>query len=42
MCDCWNMDPAERPKAEEIAIGLQRWSPEMSASLEVIYTNIFL
>lgn len=36
------MDPAERPKAEEIATGLQRWTPEMSATLEVIYTHIFL
>lgn len=42
MCDCWMMDPAERPKAEEIATGLQRWTPEMSATLEVIYTHIFL
>lgn len=35
MVDCWAMDPNERPTSEELHVGLQRWTPEMSASLHV-------
>lgn len=35
MLDCWASEPNERPIASEIHTGLQRWTPEMSASLQV-------
>ena len=34
MLDCWVMDPSDRPTAAEIHIGLRRWNPEMSATLQ--------
>ena len=36
MLDCWNVNPTERPKATEIADGLERWTPDLSAQIEVI------
>jgi receptor tyrosine kinase len=35
MLDCWNIDPQERPKAYEISEGLDKWTPDLSAQLEV-------
>lgn len=34
MVDCWVMDPTERPRANEIYIGLQRWTPDLSATIQ--------
>ena len=34
MMDCWVMDPAERPCASEIHAGLQRWTPDLSATIQ--------
>lgn len=34
MLDCWAMEPGERPTAGEIHVGLQRWNPDLSASLQ--------
>lgn len=34
MIDCWAMEPSERPNASEIHAGLQRWSPNLSATLQ--------
>ena len=34
MLDCWAMEPADRPTAGEIHMGLQRWNPDLSASLQ--------
>ena len=33
MLDCWAMNPAERPTAAELRMGLGRWSPNLSATL---------
>lgn len=34
MMDCWVMEPVERPRAGEIHAGLQRWTPNLSATIE--------
>ena len=34
MIDCWAMEPADRPTASEIRAGLQRWSPDLSSSMQ--------
>lgn len=34
MVDCWAMDPTARPTAGAIHTGLQRWSPDLSATLQ--------
>ena len=34
MVDCWVMEPSERPNAGELCAGLQRWSPDLSATLQ--------
>ena len=35
MLDCWTMNPTDRPNATEISEGLLRWTPDLSAKLEV-------
>ena len=35
MLDCWAMNPSERPTAAEINMGLRRWTPDLSASLQM-------
>lgn len=34
MMDCWVMDPTERPRGCEIHAGLQRWTPDLSATIQ--------
>lgn len=34
MLDCWVMEPTGRPKAGEIHAGLQRWNPNISATIQ--------
>lgn len=34
MVDCWVMEPTERPRANEIHAGLQRWTPNLSATIQ--------
>lgn len=34
MIDCWAMETSERPTASEIHAGLQRWSPNLSATVQ--------
>ena len=35
MLDCWAMSPNERPTAAELNMGLRRWSPDLSATLQM-------
>ena len=35
MIDCWAMNPSDRPTAAELHLGLRRWSPNLSALLQV-------
>lgn len=35
MIDCWAMNPEDRPTAAELHLGLRRWSPNLSALLQV-------
>ena len=35
MLDCWAMNPTERPTAAELHMGLGRWSPDLSATLQM-------
>ena len=35
MLDCWAMNPNERPTAAELNMGLRRWSPDLSATLQM-------
>ncbi|XP_019860786.1 PREDICTED: muscle, skeletal receptor tyrosine-protein kinase-like [Amphimedon queenslandica] len=35
MLDCWAINPTDRPKAIEISNGLERWTPDLSAQIEV-------
>lgn len=35
MLDCWAMNPTDRPTAAELHLGLRRWSPNLSALLQV-------
>ena len=35
MLDCWTINPTDRPKAIEISNGLERWTPDLSAQIEV-------
>ena len=35
MLDCWGMNSSERPTAAEIKMGLRRWSPDLSATLQM-------
>ena len=35
MIDCWAMNPEQRPTAGELHTALQRWSPALSASLQM-------
>ena len=34
MLDCWAMSPTERPTAAELNVGLRRWTPDLSATLQ--------
>ncbi len=34
MIDCWAMNPSERPTATELHTGLQRWTPNLSVTLQ--------
>lgn len=35
MLDCWAMEPNDRPTAGELHTGLRRWTPDLSASLQL-------
>ena len=35
MLDCWAMEPSDRPTAAELHAGLRRWSPNLSALIQV-------